>query len=121
MDVEMQRLKETASHAPDLQGIAANREKLVSTTILTENDWQHFRNLFEQVHPGFLYRLREKFTDLSPAEIRLLMLIKLALSSREMANMLGISIESVRKSRYRVRKKLKLEEESNLEVLIQQI
>ncbi len=121
LDTELQRLKETANNAPDLHSIAANREKLISGTILTDDDWQHFRSLFEQAYPGFLLRLWEKFPDLSPAELRLLILTKLNLSSREMANMLGISIDAIRKSRYRLRKKLNLEEESNLEVLIQQI
>ncbi|MEJ7684517.1 MAG: hypothetical protein WKG06_43050 [Segetibacter sp.] len=65
--------------------------------------------------------MREKFPDLSPAELRLLILTKLNLSAREMANMLGISIDAIRKSRYRLRKKLNLEEESNLEELIQQV
>jgi DNA-binding CsgD family transcriptional regulator len=121
LDEELQQLKETVTHAPDLQGIAANRQKLISPTILTEDDWQHFRNLFEQVHPGFLYRLREKFADLSPAEMRMVILTKLNLSAREMAQMLGISADAIRKSRYRLRKKLNLEEESNLEALIEQI
>jgi DNA-binding CsgD family transcriptional regulator len=121
LDAELQRVKETTSHVVDLQGISANMEKLASSTILTEDEWRDFRRLFEQVQPGFLYRLKEKFPDLSPAEIRLLILTKLNLSTREMAHMLGISMETIRKSRYRLRKKLNLEEESNLEVLIQQI
>ncbi|HKG68833.1 MAG TPA: hypothetical protein VKA92_08185 [Segetibacter sp.] len=121
LDTELQRLKETASHSTDLQCIAANREILVSGTILTDDDWAHFRGLFEKVYPGFLDRLRDKFLDLSPAEMRLLILTKLNLSTREMAHMLGVSVDAIRKSRYRLRKKLNLEEESNLEVLIQKI
>lgn len=121
LDAEMQRLKESAYPVNSLEGIAINMERLISSTILTDNDWRRFRNLFEQAHPGFLYRLKEKYADLSPAEIRLLILTKLKLPSREMARMLGITIEAIRKSRYRVRKKLNLNEESNLESLIQQI
>ena len=121
LDTELQRLKETASHTTDLHCIAANRENLVSGTILTDDDWAHFRSLFEKVYPGFLDRLRDKFLDLSPAEMRLLILTKLNLSTREMAHMLGVSVDAIRKSRYRLRKKLNLEEESNLEVLIQKI
>jgi len=121
LDTELQRLKETASHSTDLQCIAANREKLVSSTILTDDDWAHFCSLFEKVYPGFLERLRDKFLDLSPAEMRLVILTKLNLSMRDMAHMLGVSIDAIRKSRYRLRKKLNLEEESNLEVLTQKI
>jgi DNA-binding CsgD family transcriptional regulator len=53
--------------------------------------------------------------------MRLLILTKLNLSSREMAHMLGISADAIRKSRYRLRKKLNLEEENGIEVLIQEI
>ena len=121
LDAELEHLREISYSPASLEGIAFNMERLISSTILTNDEWQHFRNLFEQAHPGFLYRLKDKYADLSPAEMRLLILTKLKLPSREMARILGITIEAIRKSRYRVRKKLNLNEESNLEVWVQQI
>lgn len=79
---------------------------LLDSVILTDSDWQRFRHLFEQVHPRFFERLHDAHPDLTPAEIRLVALSKLALSPREMAPMLGISPGSVRKVRYRLRQKL---------------
>lgn len=121
LGTEIQRMKETVQTNTDIQELAGNMEKLVSTTILTEEGWQYFRGLFEQVYPGFVERLRKKFTDLSPAETRMLILTRLNLTSREMAHMLGISMDSLRKSRYRLRKKLNLEEEVGFETLIKQL
>jgi tetratricopeptide (TPR) repeat protein len=121
LDAELEHLKQVNYPVNTFKGMAANMDALVSSTILTEEDWRHFRTLFEQVYPGFLYRLKERFSDLSPAEIRLLILTRLKLSSREMAHMLGITIEAIRKNRYRVRKKLNLDEESKLEELILQV
>jgi tetratricopeptide (TPR) repeat protein len=121
LDDELEHLKQLNHPVNSFEGKAAKMDALVSSTILTDEDWLHFRNLFEQVHPGFLYRLKDKFSDLSPAEIRLLILTKLKLPSREMAHMLGITVEAIRKTRYRVRKKLNLEEESKLEELIQRV
>lgn len=121
LDAELQQLKENNTTDTSLTPISKNVEKLLASTLLTEDDWQHFRNLFQQVHPGFMYRLREKMPGLSPAETRLLILIKLNLSSREMAGMLGISPESIRKARYRLRKKLNEDEEISLETMIGQI
>ncbi len=118
MDAELHRLKESSTSDANLQALAGNMEKLLSATILTDNDWQHFRGLFEQVHPRFLSRLMAKLPALSPAEIRLIILTKLNLSSREMANMLGISTDAIRKSRYRLRKKLSLDGETALEEAI---
>ncbi len=96
-------------------------DQLLHATILTEEDWQAFRALFDKVHPGFSTRLREKIPDLTPADTRLLTLTKLGLSSREMAAMLGISTEAIKKTRYRLRKKIDLPEEGGLEELVQMI
>lgn len=96
-------------------------DQLLHATILTEEDWQAFRGVFDKVHPGFSTRLREKIPDLTPADTRLLTLTKLGLSSREMAAMLGISTEAIKKTRYRLRKKIDLPEEGGLEELVQMI
>ena len=80
-------------------------QKLNQSVILTEDDWTAFKNLFTEVWPQFFDQLRNKYPELSQSEIRLLALCKLHLSSRVMANMIGISIDSLRKSRYRLRKK----------------
>ncbi|WP_229364407.1 tetratricopeptide repeat protein [Fibrella aestuarina] len=94
-------------------------EHLMQQVILTEADWQQFKRLFEQVHPGFFETLHARFPALTPAEIRLLALSKLAIPSKDMAFVLGVSQESIRKSRYRLRKKLEyLRPDTTLEGLI---
>ncbi|MCY7349812.1 MAG: tetratricopeptide repeat protein [Cytophagaceae bacterium] len=79
---------------------------LLDSIILTDADWGRFRQVFEQVHPGFFDELRHTHPDLTPAEVRLVALSKLGIPTREMALMLGVSAESVRKGRYRLRRKL---------------
>jgi DNA-binding CsgD family transcriptional regulator len=83
-------------------------EQLNKTTILTEEDWSKFRELFEQVYKGFLIRLKEKFPDLSQAEVRLICLTKLNLDTKQMAGILGVSSNSIIVTRHRLRKKLGL-------------
>ena len=85
-------------------------EQLHQTIILTEKDWQEFKQLFERAYPRFLQGLAVKHPSLTEAEIRLLALIKLNLSVNEMAAMLGILPQSVRKTRQRLMKKLGLED-----------
>ena len=116
---ELHLLKENNQQA-NLSPMATRIERLVSSTILTEEDWQQFRILFEQTYPGFVFRLKEKLPDLSPAETRLLILTKLKLSNREMARTLGISIDAIRKAHYRIRKKFNLEE-APLNVLLHDV
>ncbi len=104
---ELAQSNNPASNA-DTNGDARlfNLEALLESVILTEKDWQQFKFLFEQVYPDFFENLKKKYTDLTPAEIRLLALLKLDISTKQIAYMLGVSMETIRKSRYRLRKKL---------------
>jgi hypothetical protein len=80
-------------------------QHLQHLSLLTEADWLKFKLLFSAVWPGFFDDLPNRYPGLSQGEVRLLALCKLELSSKEMAAMLGISQDSLRKSRYRLRKK----------------
>lgn len=88
--------------------------QLEQSTILTDEDWKEFRNLFEQVHSGFLHKLREKVPDLTPGETRFLVLSKLNLSTKEMAGILGVGASTIRKYRHQVRNKLGLPEDGDI-------
>ncbi len=88
-----------------------NFEKLIQSTILTDADWDDFRNLFEKVHKGFFFNLKQNFPNITVTDTRLLSLIKLQLSNREMANMLGISIYAIKKAKQRLKKKINIEKE----------
>ncbi|HJW28990.1 MAG TPA: tetratricopeptide repeat protein, partial [Saprospiraceae bacterium] len=70
--------------------------QLLNATILTEEDWKEFRNLFDKVYPGFFFRLKEKMSDLSPADTRMIALTKLQLAPKEMAAMLGLTYEAIK-------------------------
>ncbi len=108
-DLEMR----IAEHKPPTENADAaplETMPLYSMKILTEADWQHFRDGFEQSFPGFLYHLRSHLPPLTTSETRLFLLLKLGFDTREIAGILGISIESVWKSRQRLRKKLALKE-----------
>jgi DNA-binding CsgD family transcriptional regulator len=83
-------------------------EKLIHSTILTDKDWDNFRQLFDKVHKGFFFRLKEMLPYLSESDTRLLSLVKLQLTNREMANMLGVSIDAIKKAKQRLRKKMDL-------------
>jgi DNA-binding CsgD family transcriptional regulator len=96
-------------------------QELLQVSILTEDEWLHFRELFEKVHPGFLTRMRVKLPDLTPAETRLLVLTKLKLTNKEMGAMLGIGYDAIKKTRQRLRKKINLPEEGGLDELIAMI
>jgi tetratricopeptide (TPR) repeat protein len=98
-----------------------NLDDLNNATILTNEDWEKFKELFEQVYKGFFIRLKDKLPNLTNAEIRLMSLIKLNLDAKQMANMLGVSPETITKTKYRLRKKINLPENQDIESLVQSI
>ncbi|WAC14211.1 tetratricopeptide repeat protein [Dyadobacter pollutisoli] len=97
------------------------RQELQKSTILTDEQWEYFRGLFEKIHSGYLHRLREKLPGLTPAETRFMALAKLNLTYKEMASTLGISVQSVRVIRHRIRKKLNIPEEADLNTVVETI
>ncbi len=86
-----------------------------------DKDWKKFNRIFEQVHPEFYRRLNEKYPHLSSAEIRLCALLRLNLEPKDIASILGISLDSLRVSRYRLRKKLQLQRGTNLITFVMNI
>ena len=90
------------------------KQVLRSISVSNAQNWEEFRTRFVAVNEGFYQRLGEKFPNLSQGDLKLCALIKLNFSSKEMAKLLGISIESVHTTRYRLRKKLSLTRDVNL-------
>jgi tetratricopeptide (TPR) repeat protein len=91
---------------------------LRSIRILTNEDWVHFRELFDTHFPNFGILLKSKLPDLTVAEIRLFLLLKAGFEAHEIAHMQGISTSSVYTARYRLRRKLGLADDADLENFI---
>jgi DNA-binding CsgD family transcriptional regulator len=68
----------------------------------------------EQSHNEFLSRLLSKFPNLTNQEKRLLVLLRIGLSTKEIAPVLNISTKSVEIGRHRLRKKINLNKDENL-------
>lgn len=81
----------------------------------TNQSWKEFELRFLQVNKDFYRRLKEKHGQLSQNDHKTCALIKLNFSSKDMSTLLGISIESVHTTRYRLRKKMGLDRNVNLE------
>lgn len=86
----------------------------IDRNISNQDDWQVFETNFEQAHEQFLQKMKEKYTDLTPNDLRLCAYLRMNLSSKEIAPLLGISIRGVENHRYRLRKKLNLDHNDSL-------
>lgn len=80
-----------------------------------EDEWHKFRAHFEQVHPGFFIRLKEMHPALTEYELRLCAYIRTGMYGKQIAMMLSVQPDSIKKSRTRLRKKPRLRQEDSLE------
>jgi len=76
--------------------------------------WEEFEVRFQGVHTDFYTKLREKFPDLTTNEIRLCAFFRLNMTTKEIAAITYQSLNSIKVARYRLRKKLKLNQQENL-------
>lgn len=80
--------------------------------------WNEFRLIFDQVHQSFFTSLNQQYPDLTPSELRLLSLVKMDLNSNDMSALLGVTPDSLRVMRYRVKKKIGLGQGESLSSFI---
>ncbi len=91
---------------------------LIEKGIEDEREWETFEQLYDQAHDNFFKRLKEKYPQLTPADLRLCAYLRMNLSSKEIAPLLNISVRGVEERRYRLRKRLDLSSDTNLTELI---
>ncbi|MCK0161452.1 tetratricopeptide repeat protein [Allomuricauda sp. F6463D] len=89
--------------------------KEIDFNLKQEQEWEEFMTFFKEIHPEFIKKLSAlSKNNLSPAELRLGMLLRLNLSSKEIASILRVTPDSVRVARYRLRKKLPINQNEEL-------
>ena len=86
----------------------------IDSNINLDDQWDLFKRHFESVHTGFFCRLKEKYPNLTQNELKLCAYLRMNLSSKEIAQMLNIEVESAITKRYRLRKKMELQSDDNL-------
>ncbi|MDB5145340.1 MAG: transcriptional regulator [Mucilaginibacter sp.] len=79
-----------------------------------DKDWDQFAAYFDTTHGDFLKVIKEKHPLLSAHELKLCAYLKMNLSSKEIAQLLNISVRGVEIGRYRLRKKLQVPTDTNL-------
>lgn len=91
----------------------------LNPALLSGEDETKFRRAFVSLHPHFLKKLRSDYPELTAGEELLCMLIYLKVPSIDMAASLGISRASLNSARYRLRKRLNLDKNTDLDLFIQ--
>ena len=113
------------SHSISEENLVSLRRKTlrllgqIETNIEHDDDLQAFQSTFDSVHHDFFRKLEEAYPELNNKDKLLCAYIKMNLLSKEIAPLLNISLRGVEISRYRLRKKLGLEEGENLAEFLQ--
>jgi DNA-binding CsgD family transcriptional regulator len=92
----------------------SNLIKRIDKEIDNEKQWKVFNMHIEQVYEELFKKLKDKYPDLTPRELSLCAYLRMNISSKEIATLMNISARGVEISRYRVRKKLRLDRDANL-------
>ena len=89
--------------------------RMINNDALDDQEWDLFQQEFASIHQHFIDKLSKQYGDFSNHEWRLISLLKMNLSSKEIANILRISPDGVKKARYRLRKKINLESDLDIQ------
>ena len=96
---------------------AVELKKMIKTLSEDDNldkEWEKFSKHFDKVHSDFLIELKEKHPAITPNELKLCAYLRMNLSTKEIAQLMNISVRGVEISRYRLRKKLQIPTETSL-------
>ena len=113
----LKSLKKKIEKSNEVTADILRLKKELTMVISSEKSYQDFDNLFVEVYPEF-YKSLSQITKLSKTDLRLASYIKMNHNNDEIAQISGISIRSVESQRYRLSKKLKLDEGQDLNSFI---
>jgi ligand-binding sensor domain-containing protein/DNA-binding CsgD family transcriptional regulator len=88
--------------------------KVINDADKMDKDWENFIYHFDKAHNSFTINLKQKFPKLTANELKLCTFLRLNLSTKEIAQLMNISLRGVELGRYRLRKKLELPTETSL-------
>ena len=88
--------------------------KLMEDGLNDQADWLQFESYFNSAHHNFMERLRQRYADITTGDLRLCCLLRMNLSTKEIASLLNVSVRAIEIRRYRLRKRLMLESDTNL-------
>ena len=116
LENEVHSLRSTVDHT--VKTTSEKISRMIRYDSSDDDEWNQFSKEFSSVHSDFTERLLKTFGEFSTSEMRLITLLKMNLSSKDIANILRISDGGIKKARYRLRKKMNLVSDVNLQSYI---
>ncbi|MEM9868949.1 MAG: hypothetical protein AAF765_14740 [Bacteroidota bacterium] len=113
----LENVKEKAKALKHKEGVSGYQELIKTINFDQQDDknWESFTQYFEQVHKNFASNVKNKYPEVTKNELRFMVLLKMNMSSKEIATILNISTDGIKKARQRLRKKMGLTPQDSLE------
>jgi tetratricopeptide (TPR) repeat protein len=80
-------------------------QAILQSHLVDNRTWAEFKNAFIQENSGYYSELTDNFSDLTDANLRVIFLMKMGMNNGDIARVLGITLEAVKKAKQRLRKK----------------
>ena len=74
----------------------------------------NYADQFSAAYPGYLEYLTRTYSELSTSDLKLCTFLRMNLNTKEIADIMGLSVRSVESRRYRLRKKINLSKDQDL-------
>ncbi|MNK19085.1 hypothetical protein D3C87_373030 [compost metagenome] len=103
LNKELLKIKNSSSSSIEKE--KQQLQKLLDSHLMTDENWMNFKDAFQHEYPDYFKSLMSDFPDLTESNLRITTLMKLGLSNQEISSLLGITIEAVKKSKQRLKKK----------------
>lgn len=112
----IQKLKDinTENFDEETKSLFNKLNKSIVKEVNADKSWKDLEKHIKNVHFEFLKRLKEKHPTISPRELDLATYLLMNMSTKEIAEIMNISGGGVELARYRLRKKLELNQKENL-------
>ncbi|MBS1566064.1 MAG: hypothetical protein JST39_16870 [Bacteroidetes bacterium] len=108
----LQQLQEKLRLADNIEYKRIARE--IKTNLGESEHWTDFITNFNMLHSHVIDKITRKHPDLTINEIKLVCFVLSGMSNKEIAGVFGVEAETIKKGRYRLKKKLQLREEESL-------
>ena len=96
-------------------------KEIITRNLSVDEEWENFKMHFDKVHPHFFKKLKRLCNDLTGENLKMCAYIKIGMTNKQIAQLLQVVPTSIITNRYRLKKKLQLSDEEDLENFIRNL
>lgn len=117
----LKQIKELNMHICDGEEIQKNAKKVdevIQNNLNIDEEWKNFIVHFDKVHPHFFEKLKQYHSDLTEENLKMCAYIKMRMTTKQIAQLFHVVPRSIITNRHRLKKKLQLDDDMDLDDFI---